>query len=162
MAGRTRRGGLLIIIVALILLLLVGAAYLWLQMQGGLPGQAQPLPTPAPQDLVDIVVTTQFIARGSEIVEGAVTTIPYPRDKLVAGTFITDLQSVYGKRAKYDLERGIPLTPGVLLELEPAQWSHLIFPKNTLHYPSPSQASHPFLTPYNLATMLWSLDVCCW
>lgn len=116
MAGRSRRGGLLIIIVALILLLLVGAAYLWLQMQGGLPGQAQPLPTPAPQDLVDIVVTTQFIARGSEIVEGSVTTIPYPRDKLVAGTFITDLQSVYGKRAKYDLERGIPLTPGVLLE----------------------------------------------
>lgn len=116
MAGRTRRGGLLIIIVALILLLFVGAAYLWLQMQGGLLGQAQPLPTQAPQDMVDIVITTQFIARGSEIVEGAVTTIPYPRDKLVAGTFITDLQSVYGKRAKYDLERGIPLTSGALLE----------------------------------------------
>jgi len=116
MAGRTRRGGLLIIIVALILLLLVGAAYVWLQMQGGLPGQAQPLPTQALQDMVDIVITTQFIARGSEIVEGAVTTIPYPRDKLVAGTFITDPQTVYGKRAKYDLERGIPLTPGALLE----------------------------------------------
>lgn len=116
MAGRGRRGGLIIIIIALILLLIIGAAYVWLQMQGGLPGQAQPLPTQAPQDLVDIVITTQFIARGSEITEGAVTTIPYPRDKLVAGTFITDLNSVYGKRARYDLERGLPLTPGALLE----------------------------------------------
>ncbi|MGB9798515.1 MAG: Flp pilus assembly protein CpaB [Thermanaerothrix sp.] len=130
-----RRGGLIIIVIALILLVAVVAAYIWLQMQGGVPSQAQA--TPTPQNLVNIVVTTQFIARGSEITEGSVTTIPYPREQLVEGTFITEIESVYGKRAKYDLERGIPLTPGALVE--PGAGSIISFdiPKEFVALPIP-------------------------
>ncbi|WP_322807562.1 Flp pilus assembly protein CpaB [Thermanaerothrix sp.] len=132
-----RRGGLIIILIALILLVVVVAAYIWLQMQGGLPGQAQPQATPTPQNLVNIVITTQFIARGSEITEGSVTTIPYPREQLVEGTFITEIESVYGKRAKYDLERGIPLTPGALVEPGAGSIVSFDIPKEFVALPIP-------------------------
>lgn len=116
MAARGRRGGRIFLLLALIIILLVVGVYVILQMQGG-GGVAQEVPTPAPaQNLVDIVITTQFIPRGAQITEGTVMTIKYPEENLVAGTFITDLQSVLGTRAKYDLDPGVPLTPSVLIQ----------------------------------------------
>ncbi len=115
MAARGKRGGRIFLLLALIIILIVAGAYIFLQMQSG--GVAQEVPTPAPaQNLVDIVITTQYIPRGAEISEGTVMTIKYPEENLVAGTFITDIQSVLGTRAKYDLDPGVPLTPAVLIQ----------------------------------------------
>ncbi len=116
MAARGRRGGRIIILVALLLILVLAGVYLVYQWQAG-GTTAQDVPTPAPaQNLVDIVITTQFIPRGAEITEGTIMTIKYPEENLVQGTFMTDIQSVLGSRAKYDLDPGVPLTPAVLIQ----------------------------------------------
>ena len=114
MAAKGKRGGRIIILVALILILAVGGVYVWLQMQQ--QETAQPLPTPEPKRMVNIVITTQLIPRGVEITEAAVMTVEYPEENLVQGTFITDIQSVIGSRARYDLEPGVPLTRAVLIQ----------------------------------------------
>lgn len=115
MAAKGRRGGRVIILLALLIILVVGGIYIYLQLQKGGGGQEVPTPAPA-QNLVDIVITTQFIPRGASISEGTVMTIKYPAENLVQGTFITDIQSVLGSRAKYDLDPGVPLTPAVLIQ----------------------------------------------
>jgi len=115
MAAKGRRGGRTFILLALLIILVVGGIYIYLQLQKG--GMAQEVPTPAPaQNLVDIVITTQFIPRGATISEGTIMTIKYPEENLIQGTFITDVQSVLGTRAKYDLDPGVPLTPSVLIQ----------------------------------------------
>ncbi len=136
MAAKGKKGGRIIILVALILILAVGAVYVWLQMQ---PSQvAEPLPTPAPaQKMVDIVITTQFIPRGAEITEGTVMTVQYPEENLVQGTFITDINSVYGQRAKYDLDPGVPLTSSILLEPMAGSVPSFDIPKDFVAMPIP-------------------------
>jgi Flp pilus assembly protein CpaB len=115
MAAKGRKGGRVIILLALLIILVVGGIYIYLQMQS--PKTTENVPTAAPaQTMVDIVITTQSIPRGAEITEGTVMTIKYPEENLVQGTFITDIQSVLGARAKYDLDPGVPLTPAVLIQ----------------------------------------------
>lgn len=114
MAARGKSGGRIIILIALILILLLGAVYVWYQMQSGeAPTGEQPAPSEQP--MVEIVITTQSIPRGAEITENTVMYIQYPEANLIQGTFITDISSVIGSRAKYDLEPGVPLTPAVLI-----------------------------------------------
>lgn len=135
MAARRKSGGRIIILVALILILLVGAFYVWTQMQ---PGQAnQTEQTPVAQPMVDIVITTQAIPRGAEITANTVMTIQYPEANLIQGTFITDIESVVGSRAKYDLAPGVPLTPAVLIS--PTGGSAVSFdvPKDFVALPIP-------------------------
>lgn len=114
MAARGKSGGRIIIMIALILILLLGAVYVWYQKQAGVTPTGEQ-PAPAEQPMVEIVITTQSIPRGAEITANTVMTIPYPEANLIQGTFITDIDSVIGSRAKYDLEPGVPLTPAVLI-----------------------------------------------
>ena len=115
MAAKGRKGGRIIILVALILILALGGAYVYLQMQQGNASQAPEAQTPVVQ-MVSIVVTAQSIPRGATITQDSLTTIDYPADKLVQGTFITDMSTAVGSRAKYDLDPGVPLTKSVLIE----------------------------------------------
>ena len=116
MAAKGRRGGRIIILVALILILVVGGAYIYLQMQQQRnAAQIDANATPEVK-MVSIVVTAQSIPRGAEITSDALTTVDYPEDKLVQGTFITDMSSVVGSRARYDLGPGVPLTQSELIE----------------------------------------------
>lgn len=135
MAARRKSSGRIIILLALILILLVGAVYVWMQMQPGQPTTAQE--TPEAQPMVDIVITTQAIPRGAEITSNTVMTIQYPEANLIQGTFITDIESVVGSRAKYDLEPGVPLTPAVLIS--PTGGSAVSFdvPKDFVALPVP-------------------------
>jgi pilus assembly protein CpaB len=68
------------------------------------------------EEMVDIVITTQFVNRGEVIEENVVTMIPFPKNELVGGTFFTTMESVIGKRAIYPLEARIPLTPGMIID----------------------------------------------
>ncbi|HWR65631.1 MAG TPA: SAF domain-containing protein [Bellilinea sp.] len=138
MAARGKSGGRIIILVALILILLVGAVYVWLQMQPSTPadtGQA-----PESEEMVDIVITTQSIPRGAEITQAAVTTIPYPSANLVQGTFITDISSVIGSRAKYDLDPAVPLTASVLIPPTGGSVASFDVPKDFVALPVPVES----------------------
>jgi Flp pilus assembly protein CpaB len=137
MAAKGKRGGRIIILVALILILAVGGVYVWLQMQQA-QQSAQLSPTPEPpKRMVNIVITTQLVPRGSEITQAAVMTIEYPEENLVQGTFITDIQSVIGNRARYDLEPGVPLTRAVLIQPSGGSVASFDVPRDFVALPIP-------------------------
>ncbi|HEY4694107.1 MAG TPA: SAF domain-containing protein [Bellilinea sp.] len=135
MAARGKSGGRILILVALILVLIVGAVYVWLQMQPGTT--AEQGQTPQEEEMVNIVITTQSIPRGAEITQGSVTTIPYPSANLVQGTFITDIESVIGSRAKYDLDPAVPLTASVLIPPTGGSVASFDVPKDFVALPVP-------------------------
>jgi len=136
MAARGKSGGRIIILVALILILLVGAVYVWLQMQNG--QKAGSVQTPEAQAMVNIVITSQAIPRGAEITQAAVMTVQYPEANLVQGTFITDINSVIGSRAKFDLDPGVPLTPAVLIPPTGGSIASFDVPKDFVALPIPT------------------------
>lgn len=142
MAARGKRGGRIIILLALLLIVILGAVYVYIQFLR--PNSVSPtdaVPTPAPaQQLVDIVITTQNIPRGAEITEGAVMTIQYPKENLVEGTLITDLQSVIGRKVKQDMPPGVPLTEASLLELFGGSIASFDIPKDYVAVPIPISA----------------------
>ncbi len=117
MAAGGRRRGMTIILIAVLLIVIVGAIYGYLTFFNKPAGVAQPLSQPTPSgELVDIVLTTQAIAKGTQFTESVLTYVKYPRTELVSGTFITDMNEVLGKRAKFDLEARMPLTQGMVVD----------------------------------------------
>ena len=119
MAKSGRKTGRIIIIVAVVLIiLLLGAVYAYMQLQPLLQPQTvenQPAQVPV-EEMVNIVITTQFIPRGEVITEGVIAEIPFPKKELVEGTFITETNQVIGKKAIYPLEPRMPITPSILLD----------------------------------------------
>lgn len=121
-----RRRGRAFIFIALILILLLVLVWVFLQFQGRFspqpnttPSDAEPLSTPTPQVMtVDIVMTTQNIARGTEITENVVALVPIPAQDYVAGSFYQSLDEVVGTRARYDLTPHTPLTGALIVEGE--------------------------------------------
>ncbi|PKN91658.1 MAG: hypothetical protein CVU42_05895 [Chloroflexi bacterium HGW-Chloroflexi-4] len=118
-AGKKRKSNLLIII---ILIIAVGAvlAYLVLTgnpgLLGGTPAANQTEPTPTPNiDLVDIVIASQSIQRGTLITSDMVTTIKYPRSQMAEGVFYGNIDEVIGQKAKYDIEPTVPLTLSMVM-----------------------------------------------
>ncbi|PKO07665.1 MAG: hypothetical protein CVU41_00385 [Chloroflexi bacterium HGW-Chloroflexi-3] len=122
MANSGRKSGRIFIIIALLLIVLVAAAaVVWLRLSPLLQ-PAEPVAEDSPQiqieEMVNIVITTQFVNRGEVINESVITMIPFPKNELVEGTFFTEMESVVGKRAIYPLEARIPLTPRMLIDGE--------------------------------------------
>ncbi|MDX9849779.1 MAG: hypothetical protein RBT01_04665 [Anaerolineaceae bacterium] len=120
MANSGSKSGRILIIVALLLIVLVVAAALIFNRFRPLLQPAEAVVGESPQiqieEMVDIVITTQFVNRGEVIEENVVTMIPFPKNELVGGTFFTTMESVIGKRAIYPLEARIPLTPGMIID----------------------------------------------
>lgn len=119
MAKSGRKTGRIIIIVAVVLIiLLLGAVYGYMQLQPILqPQDAETQPAQVQvEEMVNIVITTQFIPRGEVITEGVIAEIPFPKKELVEGTFITERDQVIGKKAIYPLEPRMPITPSILLD----------------------------------------------
>ncbi len=120
MANSGSKSGRVLIIIALLLIVLVGAAAVVFFRLRPLLQPAETTVGESPQiqieEMVDIVITTQFVNRGEVIAENVITMIPFPKDELVGGTFFTTIESVVGKRAIYPLEARIPLTPGMIID----------------------------------------------
>ncbi|HSM24346.1 MAG TPA: hypothetical protein VK856_05735 [Anaerolineaceae bacterium] len=120
MATSGRKSGRIFIIIAILLIVLVAAAAVLFLRFGDLLQPTQPAVEESPQiqieEMVDIVITTQFIPRGEPITAGVITMIPFPKDQLVEGTFFTNTETVIGKKALYPLEARIPLTPRMLMD----------------------------------------------
>ncbi|PKO17202.1 MAG: hypothetical protein CVU39_05465 [Chloroflexi bacterium HGW-Chloroflexi-10] len=122
MAKSGRNTGRILILFAVIIIIIVigAAAYVWLRVlpnmqQNNIQGSQQPPPIQI-EEMVDIVITTQFIPRGEVITEGVVATITFPKKELVEGTFVTELDQVIGKKAIYPLEPRMPITPSMLVD----------------------------------------------
>jgi pilus assembly protein CpaB len=125
MASRGRSRGLIIIIIAVVIFVLAGIVAV-VVLGGGLLGSimssgspaapnAAPAITPTPAGvMVDIIIVQQPVARGTALTESVLAKIPYPQSAMVEGLFYTDIQSVLGKRAKFDLQQGTPLVPNLL------------------------------------------------
>ena len=121
MAKGKKRGGRVIILLALVLIIIVAAAGILMRdrifaMFAPQAEVLQPVvvePTPV---MYDIVVVIQSVGRGAIITDDVIGSVSYPQDQMVEGLFITDKADVLGKRAKYDLEPGTPLTPSLLSE----------------------------------------------
>lgn len=121
MAKSGRKSGRIIIIVALVLIIVVlGATFAFIRLRPILMPATQPAADQPAQiqveEMVDIVLTTQFVARGEVISEGVVAMIPFPKKELIEGTFITDMDEVVGKKALYPLEPRMPVTPSMILD----------------------------------------------
>jgi Flp pilus assembly protein CpaB len=121
-AGKKRRSNVLIII---ILIIAVGAvlAYLVLtgnpSLLGGTTAANQTEPTATPNvDLVDIVIASQSIQRGTLITSDMVTTIKYPRVQMAEGVFYGTIDEVVGQKAKYDIEPTVPITQTMVMTQE--------------------------------------------
>ncbi len=129
-AGGRRSSGLLIILLAILLIVGLGGAYFLFRNQ--LAPQQPTAETPAldsQQPMTNIVITTQFVARGTKLSEGVLTMVPYPEKDLVQGTFFTDIASVIGKQAKYDLDARLPLTSSLIVDSPVGSYAAFQIPK---------------------------------
>jgi pilus assembly protein CpaB len=115
-AGKKRGGRILIFI---ILIVAVGAvlAYLLLsQTNGAKTPNNQVAATPTPNyALVDIVIASQYIPRGTLITGDMVTTIKYPQNEIPQGTFFGSIEEAVGTKAKYNIEPSVPLTTNMVI-----------------------------------------------
>ena len=111
-----RRGRVFFYLAFIIIIGLVAAGVFWLRFMGpsGTTGGEAPEPTPV-VDLVNVIVVTQRIPRGGVVNEEVLGLVPIPRDIFIEGMF-TDTKQVEGRLAKFDLDAGIPLTRGMLVE----------------------------------------------
>ncbi len=109
------RRGRVFIYLALVLILGLAAVYIvWNQFLNQ-PAEDAATGEPTPViEMVSILVVSQKIPRGTVIQEDMVSIQPIPRDLLLPG-MMTDIIDVQGKLAKFDLEFGIPLTAGMIV-----------------------------------------------
>jgi pilus assembly protein CpaB len=112
------RRGRIFIYLALIIILGLVAAYLLFVRNDQTPtepGAIMPEPTPVVQNL-EVVVVAQNTPRGTMLNETLLTTIEIPENDAVSSMFFTDMAMVVGRRAKFDLDSGIPLTASMLVD----------------------------------------------
>lgn len=131
MAAGRRKSGRIFLFIALFLIIILGAvAFLLRDQLIAQPFVAQPLLTPMePQETVDILVLAQPIVRGGMITENVLAKVAYPKKELVAGLFFTEIQEVVGKRTKYDLPQGFPLTPNMVTDAPTGSYAAFSIPR---------------------------------
>lgn len=128
--GRRRSSGRIIILLAIILIAALGVVVFLFKDQIIPQAPSAQAPTQAAQEkMVNIVITTQFVARGTTMTENTITTVPYPEKDLVTGTFFTDMKEVVGKQAKYDLEARLPLTSSLIVDKAVGSFAAFQIPK---------------------------------
>lgn len=77
-------------------------------------GAAAKTSVPTPEDVVDIVVTTQDIHRGQTITDDLLALVSLPRKEYTEGVFYTDKKDLVSARAKFDLRAHTPLTSALV------------------------------------------------
>jgi pilus assembly protein CpaB len=116
--GKKKNSRVLIIVM---LILIVGLVLVYIVLSGSGNKTAgnnaqQPQATSTPNvELVDIVVASQTITRGSLITADYLTTIKYPKNELPVGTFFEKIEDAVGTKAKYNIDPGVPLTSSMVI-----------------------------------------------
>ncbi len=115
MAALKKRSGRIIIYILLILIAAALLAYVLLTRgRSNNPNDFAGTPTPA-YEMVDIVVASQFIPRGTIITNEVLATIGFPKNQLVQGTFFTSVDDAIGTKAKYNIDPAVPLTSSMVI-----------------------------------------------
>jgi len=143
MAAGKRRGGSVFILVAIILIVILAlVAFMFKdQIFGAIMPQKQVVvPTTPPVVTVDIVVLEQPVALGEQITADLISLKPMPEDTFTEGLFFTKVEEVIGKRARYPLQPGLPLTPGLLSEQDPGSYLGSQIPSGYVAIPVPITA----------------------
>lgn len=111
-----RRGRMFFYLAFLMILGLVAVAVIWIRFLQ--PVEEEPVVEAAPTpfvDLVNVIVVTQRIPRGSVLNETVLGMIPIQRDLVING-YYTDITGIVGRRAKVDLEANMLLTSGMVVD----------------------------------------------
>mgnify|MGYP000884132376 CR=1 FL=1 len=111
------------LLVIILLIVIVGIVLVYLVMTSGggkttdgSPAADQPVPTATSiVELVEIVVASQAITRGSIITADQLTTIKYPKNEVPEGTFFENIEDAIGTKAKYNIDPGVPLTVSMVI-----------------------------------------------
>jgi Flp pilus assembly protein CpaB len=139
---RTSRIFILLALILIIVLLLV-VVFMKDRIPGLLPGNKPVVTSLAtatqPADMVDIVITSQAISRGSEFTEAVLTTMKYPKSSFVEGTFYGKVKDVVGKKAKIDLEAHVPVTSSLVVDTLGGSFTAFSIPKGLVAISIPMQ-----------------------
>ena len=146
--GGRKKSGRLFIILALVLILIL-AVVAFLMRDRILPSATAPAPdgeviVQEAEETVDIVVLTQPVARGDAISDDMLEMIPYPKNDMREGLFITVRQDVAGKFAKTDLVNGMPLTMNSLTDIPLGSYASAQILLEWSPFPCRSANSHRF------------------
>jgi pilus assembly protein CpaB len=146
MAQRPKRTSRVFILVALIMILiLVVIVFAFKDRIPGLASTPKPanlvsVPTAAPEvQMVDMVITSQAVARGTTFTADILTTIKYPKNNFVQGVFFSKISDVVGKKARIDLEAQIPITNSVVVDSEGGSITAFLIPKGLVAISIPMQ-----------------------
>lgn len=110
-----RRGRIFFYLAFIIILGLVAFVFVW---QRYLQPSATPVTAPQPTPViktVNVIVVTQQVPRGAAVSGAVLGMVPVPEELYYEGMF-TNIADVEGQLAKFDLEAGVPLTRGMLVE----------------------------------------------
>jgi pilus assembly protein CpaB len=88
-------------------------------------------------DTVNVIVVTQRIPRGSALDENVLGMVPIQRDLFIQGMF-TNIAEVNGRLARFDLDAGIPLTSGMLVDTAESSRPGLLRPLDPARHGSVS------------------------
>ncbi len=114
-----KRGRIFFYLAVLIILMLIVVFVVYTKfMGGGTPATAKTTPVVPPTaqvEVVKVVVVTQKVARGQVFDASVLNMIPIQR-QLYIDTMFTKVDDVVGKRAKFDLDTGIPLTQNMVTD----------------------------------------------
>jgi len=114
-----RRGRIFFYLAFILILGLVAAFVIWQRFlqppTEGVAVEGESIPAQQIVDLVDIIVVTQKTPRGTVLNETMLGMIQIPSDAFVEGMF-RELGEVVERRAKFDLDSGIPLTASMLVD----------------------------------------------
>jgi Flp pilus assembly protein CpaB len=118
--GKKRKSNKLLIIILLIVIVGIALVYLVMTSKGGGTAATNEPNVPTATatsnvELVDIVVASQKIARGTLITADFLTTIKYPKNEVPEGTFFNSIDDAIGTKAKYDIDPGVPLTVSMVI-----------------------------------------------
>ncbi len=110
-----RRGRIFFYLAFIIILALVAFVVVWqrfLQPGANSSGEAQPTPVIS---TVNVIIVTQRVSRGTAVGGDVLGMVPVAQELFYEGMF-TNISEVEGRMAKFDLEAGIPLTQGMLVD----------------------------------------------
>ena len=113
------RRGRILIYLALIIILGSVTGYLLLQRNVFQRPSEETAVVVEPEPVIEtmeVVVVTQNTPRGTILNETLLATIEIPKNDAISGLFFSDMAAVVNRRAKFDLDSGIPLTASMLVD----------------------------------------------
>jgi Flp pilus assembly protein CpaB len=119
--GAKRSGGIFFLLAIIIILVLVAVVVASRFLPTALLGFGQkpqaaastPVPTPM---TIKVVVLAQPVIRGGVITEAMLQLVDIPQTQYTQGLFFTDIKDVVNKRAKLELQQGLPLTNAMVMD----------------------------------------------